>query len=84
MSSTTNIVQYNIQVSCSQPSSGSDYGVDLTLQQTATFQDADAIAMYNAQLAVVPASWGTPLGGLNKVTTDMTQLNYSASTGTFS
>lgn len=79
MSSVQSITQYNIAVSGSQPNSGSDYGVQFTLEQTGTFGDTDAVALFNAQVAAFPSSFGTPISSLSKVTTDMTQTNWSTS-----
>lgn len=83
MSTTTSSIQYNIEVSSSQPDTGADYGVQISVQQTSSFGDTEAVALYNAQLAAVPTGFSAPISSLSKLTQSMTQANWSASAQAF-
>jgi hypothetical protein len=83
MSNNTDFTQYNIEVSTAQPGSGAEYYVQLTLQQTSTFGDSEAVALLSAHVAAVPSGWTPVSAQLSKVTTDSTQWNWSSADQAF-
>jgi len=57
MSQTQQLTGYNVSISASDPVHGGGLSIDFGVSATPVFGDAEAFALFNGIVALIPAGW---------------------------